>query len=626
MNNPATPFSRTTFDTCFSLTASRSLRLRAIQGLLLIVCLHVLAANTVRAQEATETAAPAAERAAAPAAGTITGRVVSDDGRPLADAVIFLGRAFARVAGPPLTATTDSEGRFRVTGLDSGLFFVSAMMPGFTMPEPAPEAGELSYYRLGDNVNLTLVRGGVITGTVRDANGEPIVALAVRAVRVRDAQGRNAAGRFSGFVPERMTDDRGVYRIYGLPPGTYVISTGGSQRLFGNFNAYEGDAPTYFPSSTRDTAAEVPLRAGEEASNVDIRYRGERGHAISGTVSGFVETDMRYGVSITLKQVSTGSFEGATFVAPGVKTGFAFTGVSDGEYELLAQQYAGDNNSAASQPRRVTVKGADVTGLELALSPLASISGRIQLDAPPKVKCPEGRTSTLLETLVSARRDEKNKTAETSGTPFLSASGGLPTAEGEFTLRNLMPGSYRLLVRLLDEAWYVRSIALPNAPPAAQPKAPAAKAAQPRSVPGAQTVMLKSGERVTNVMVEIGQDAAGLRGRVAPSAEGAQVPANLKVYLVPAERERADDVMRYREVAPDSSGAFSLTNLAPGRYWVVARPAPDADAQGRAPRPLSWDAEERARLRREAEAANAAIELQPCQRVNDYVLPYGAAK
>lgn len=607
--------------------------------LLLLICLLIFAANGASAQEEAVAAAQASgtkeARAASSGTGPITGQVVSEDGRPLPYAVIYLNQVYSRVAGSPVTATTDSEGRFRSANLEAGLYVLNAMLPGFTSTDMPADLNDFKYYRPGDFVNITLVKGGVITGTVRDANGDAVVAVSVRATRMRDAAGRSAAGRFSGFFPERMTDDRGVYRIYGLPPGTYVVSAGSGQRGFGGVNAYEGDAQTFFPSSTRDTAAEVPVRSGEEATGIDIRYRGERGHTISGTVTGFIETGVNSGVPILLRQASSGGFEATTFVMAGTKPGFSFSGVSDGEYEVMAQQWGGaTESSAASIPRRITIKGADVTGIELALAPLASINGRVTLEAAPKETCgAENRATALLETAITARRDEKNQSKEASSTPFFSASGGVPDDKGEFVIRNLMPGGYRISVRLTNDAWYVRSIVLPKAAAAPQPTAPA-KAPQTKSAPAAagtsaSLVTLRAGERAANVAVQIAQDAAGLRGRVIVATEGAEgvsLPANLKVYLVPVERERAEDVLRYSETSIGSDGTFEIKHLAPGRYWLIARPAPEQDSPERIIRPLSWDADTRAKLRRDAEAANTSIELQSCQRVNDYVLRFATAK
>jgi hypothetical protein len=626
MNSLAAPFTSSFLN---HLSAAIS-----VKRVLLIICLLIFASNAASAQEVASPASETKEaRPASSGMSAITGQVVSEDGRPLPDVVVYVNKAYSRVAASPQTATTDSEGRFRTSNLDSGLYILNAMLPGFTLPELPTDVTEFRYHRPGDSVSLTLVKGGVITGTVRDANGDPVIAVSVRAARVRDSMGRAAAGRFSGYLPERMTDDRGIYRIYGLPPGTYVVSAGSGQRSFGNVSAYEGDAPTFFPSSTRDTAAEVPVRGGEEATGIDIRYRGERGRTISGTVTGFIETGMNSGVPILLRQASGGGYESSTFVIAGTRPGFSFSGVSDGEYELAAQQWS-TNESAASIPRRITVKGADVTGIELVLAPLASINGRVTLEAAPKESCvAEGRTATLLETAITARREEKNQAEQLSRVPFFSASGGVPEEKGEFVIRNLMPGGYRLFVRLPSDAWYVRSIVLPKAA-APQPTAPA-KAAPAKSAPAATAaaiasiVTLRTGERVTNVSIQIAQDAAGLRGRVtgaAEAAEGETLPANLRVYLVPAERERAEDVLRYSEASINSDGTFALRNLAPGRYWLIARPAPESDSPERAARSLSWDADTRAKLRREAETANTTIELQPCQRVGDYVLRYATTK
>ena len=64
-------------------------------------------------------------------------------------------------------------------------------------------------------------------------------------------------------LQERTTDDRGIYRFYGLPTGLLMLA--GVSRN-GNFSsAYRNDAPTYSPS-TRDTAAEIAVQAGEETT------------------------------------------------------------------------------------------------------------------------------------------------------------------------------------------------------------------------------------------------------------------------------------------------------------------------------------------------------------------------
>ncbi|HEY0375794.1 MAG TPA: carboxypeptidase-like regulatory domain-containing protein [Pyrinomonadaceae bacterium] len=587
-----------------------------------VLVLIALAPCAARAQAAS---GAGKVRASSSRGGAITGRVVGDDGRPLADAVVQLSKAYGRMAGSPLSANTDAEGKFRVTELEHGLYTVMVLLPGFINAQEARSTGgdEATYYRPGDNVSVTLARGGVITGTVRDAEGDPVVAISVRAIRVRTEAGQpSTAARFQGFIPERMTDDRGVYRIFGLPAGTYVVAAGGGQRLYGAFNAYQGDAATYFPSSTRDTANEVTVRSGEEASGVDIRYRGERGRAVSGSVTGATADAPSYGITVILRRPTSGEFEGITVIGRDNKLSFSFGGVGDGEYELTAQQWRGERGGVLSSiPRRVTVRGADVTGLTLTLAPLASIEGRVRLEpVPADEKCgkPAG-VEAVMETAVSARRAEKTRGQESPTQLFFPIVGATPTQQGEFLIRNLLEGNYRLTLRLPAETWYARSIALPGATQA-QPGA----ASKPAATSGAQPAgvfALKMGQTLAGVDIPIAQDGAAITGRVRAAAEGDAPPANLKVQLVPTERERAEDVLRYSEVAPAEDGTFSLTNLAPGRYKLLLRPVPETGSASL--RPLAWDAQARAQLRRDAEAATAPpVELKPCQRVTDYELRY----
>jgi hypothetical protein len=59
--------------------------------------------------------------------------------------------------------------------------------------------------------------------------------------------------------------------------------------------------------------------------------------------------------------------------------GFEIRGVADGEYDLVAERLRGDDDGAASAPRRITVRGADVSGIELRLQPFSSVTGKMSL-------------------------------------------------------------------------------------------------------------------------------------------------------------------------------------------------------------------------------------------------------
>ena len=176
---------------------------------------------------------------------------------------------------------------------------------------------------------------------------------------------------------ENMTDDRGVYRVYGLPSGTYIVAAdGGANYSPTGVNAFAIDTPTYAPSSSREAADEISVRVGEETSNVDIRYRGERGSTISGIVNGTRTGDRGFSVTLT-SLAEKGPRWDTHFQATNGE--FAFEGIPDGDYLLVATAYWNDRDRGLSESMVLNVRGADIEGIELTAAALASISGAVVL-------------------------------------------------------------------------------------------------------------------------------------------------------------------------------------------------------------------------------------------------------
>src|SRR5437870_5243917 len=94
---------------------------------------------------------------------------------------------------------------------------------------------------------------GMITGRVLKDGGKPLAGINVRALRVRDSKGRHT--RNITLERYRRTDDRGIYRIFGLEPGSYIVSAGGggNGRSF-TPTAYDSEAPTFYRSAKRNSA------------------------------------------------------------------------------------------------------------------------------------------------------------------------------------------------------------------------------------------------------------------------------------------------------------------------------------------------------------------------------------
>jgi hypothetical protein len=278
---------------------------RSLLNVLLVSLLMTLA---VSAQQ------PASdEKAEERKTGTITGRVVSDTGQPLANAGITVVPAVQGSSSQSRSATTASDGTFTVRGLDSLLFIVRANLPSYVTNSTEPAAPV--YYRAGDNVNLQLIKGGVITGTVLTPNGEPVIGVPVRAFRLR------SEGQISEVFAERTTDDRGIYRIYGLRPGNYIVAAGATNTTpFGG--AYDVDGLVFAPSSNRQTAAEFTIHSGDE-TNVDIRYRPESTHEVSGVVK--TATASRPVELFSIRMTSTSGMPPLTsYQMPGQATFFVY--------------------------------------------------------------------------------------------------------------------------------------------------------------------------------------------------------------------------------------------------------------------------------------------------------------
>jgi protocatechuate 3,4-dioxygenase beta subunit len=529
--------------------------------------------------------------------GTISGQVVSDSGQPVAGASLFI-RA-TNSFNTARNTTTDAEGNFRINSLEPGLYIITASAPTYAT-DPVPTT---NYYRLGDSVRLEMVRGGVVTGTVTNSSNDPVIGVRVRAVRIRDAKGQ--ATRSAPFgSQERTTDDRGVYRIYGLLPGTYVISAGGSGNagISSVFNPYENDVPTYAPSATRDNAAEISVRSGEETT-ADIRYRGEPGYSISGTVK---HTNPS-GASVTLRAFGNPvPLAGAYIIGA---RGFAFHGLTDGEYTLRAQEVVSNESTtpqvAMSVTKRITIKGASVTGVELVTTPMSSISGRVVLEPSKIAECQGKRAPLFAETLVQLQRPEAE--AEDEDRIYVGLIGGSasPDANGVFTWRNVMPGRYRFEPQFYARYWYLKSITMKTS------------GAKPQTIDAAANwTITKSGDQLTGLTITLAEGAASIRGRLALAEPGTIF------YLMPAEPDKATDVLRFFATDVATDGSFTLSNLAPGKYLALTQTNVDAQiaTQAKLREPETAAAAARTKLHRAAEAKKTEIELKPCQNLADYQL------
>jgi hypothetical protein len=186
---------------------------------------------------------------------------------------------------------------------------------------------------------IRLDRGGVITGRLLDAKGNPMSGMTVRDMQlVRLPDGRERPGGGSASV---QTNDLGEFRLAGLPPGQhYVIA---EPRLFGPLGAAAPApatvmyVPTFYPGfADAASASPITVTSGATTNGVEFSMLAPAAYQVSGivvdadgrAVSGALVQLMQQPRSMTMFQLQGG---------PSARDGtFRITNVPSGTYLAVA--------------------------------------------------------------------------------------------------------------------------------------------------------------------------------------------------------------------------------------------------------------------------------------------------
>ena len=451
---------------------------------------------------------PAAAQAQPPAGkGLIAGTLVAlDSGRPVRQGRVTLSGGDTRVTR---FAVTDDSGRFSFDDLPSGAFSLSASKSGFldvTYGQKRPGSGRpgttitLAAGQRLERVALPITRGGVITGTVYDEVGDVVYGTSVQAMRYVMRNGV----RSLQVMRTATTDDRGIYRLPVLPPGEYaVVATPRDQGLMqveamkmrAELAAVEAarsaavavqvatelrmlrsraemDAPlptsgyasTFHPASLLASGSTpVTIDGLEERAGVDIRLPLVQ----LGTISGVVTADgpLPPGVMVTLYDTAETAVSFGTRTARvGPNGQFSFAGLPPGTYNLLARasapvvhtvshesetpmaryeiaggQYfvaAKDTGSGEMLWATATVPLAGGTSpATLNLQRGMTVSGSVVFNGPSTAAIDVSKLR-----LTVAPADEVAFKAE-----GMIGRDVAVTADGQFTVRGVVPGRYRVV-------------------------------------------------------------------------------------------------------------------------------------------------------------------------------------
>jgi uncharacterized protein (DUF2141 family) len=518
------------------------------------------------------------------------------------------------------TVVTDNDGKFEFTALPAGQYTVTATKAAHL---PA-HFGAIRPGRPGTPIvlaadqilpiTLTMARGAVLTGTIRGGDGQPISGARVAVIDARDSGGFERAFFAAQFVE---TDDRGIYRIFGVPQSEYVIvavqdvtGTGeigrrtavDADRLLAELQQKRGRppagttppppaplppsfsfAPTYFPGTPllRD-AARVRVVAGEVRDGLDFVLGAVPVARIMGTITGDVPNLAAVRLVMILDGIRSPIAPGTTPVLSqqvDAQGRFIYSNAAPGRYRIMARANRNDTASApalppgggggsssgrgsgnpALPPGELLFATADVdisghdVSVSLTLQPGSTISGRVKFEGETPV--PENALSTIrLSVSPPDGTYSSSSGAGTFSNTFIGAPGVQVKADGTFEIGNIGPGVVSLFSPL--------------------PTAITSNWWMRSAMSGGVDLLdapfeVKLGADLRDVVVTLSDKRTELSGTL-QTATGQAAPSYF-IIVFPADSSlRMARSRRIQAVRPSTAGQFVVKDLPPGEYIISA--------------------------------------------------------
>ena len=555
-------------------------------------------------------ARPAGQQPVATGTATVTGIVtMGASGQPARKVRVNLSGQELRGGR---STTTDDQGRFSFTALPAGRYTLSANKPGFLTASYGQKRPGTpgTAIQLSDGqkfqAQLQIPKGSVLTGVVLDENGEPTPGTNVRALRFMMQNGRRTLQQ-SG---SGSTDDRGIYRIYNLQPGEYVVcanprntAAGDVERSFAEIQSLQqmvatmaergnpeqvapmrerltqlqaavgqqpddlpaGYAPVCYPGTIVTTqASPIPLGVGEERPGIDFQLQLVGMARVEGMVMNSTGQPIQ-NIQVTMQDTATvGSpLNNVNSARADADGRFRFSGVAPGQYRISARAQVGQpGGRGRGEPRVEIVQGGRAGGppppprqepLVLWASADISVDGRhlsnVMLSLQPGLSI----SGTLqfegaIPPPTDLTRMRVNVLPADPG-PGGGNSTGRVEANGRFTIASVAPGRYRLSASG-GQGWFVDSITV-----------------------GGQDAMdfpaeVKPSENLSGVTITFTDKQTELSGSLVD--DKGQPAVDYTLVIFPADqRYWVGSSRRIRTARPATDGRYTITGLPPGDYKLA---------------------------------------------------------
>lgn len=291
--------------------------------------------------------------------GTISGTVVDDGGKPVAEVQVLAAPDFwgggdvsALITRGPSFATTDGGGHFTVRGLQDGAYLVRATRTDVSNWWSGMGRGVKAH--VGDaNVKVVLQRDGAVVGRVQTTSGNPPAAATVQV----------AGGSLVPVVGDH-------FRLDGVHPGTFDLTVRGAgfpDKIVKNVEVKPGettDVGVVTVERGRIVSGRVVTSGGQPVADATVvlgRQLVGDGANVQSSFGSNVEAQM-----------------GIRRTTSGADGGFRFGGVGKDEVAVVAEQ----TDVGRSLPA-IVARGEADANVALTLVPFGSVAGTVTIDGEP---------------------------------------------------------------------------------------------------------------------------------------------------------------------------------------------------------------------------------------------------
>jgi len=464
---------------------------------------------------------------------SVSGKVTIK-GKPAVGIVVGLHSASQPgLASASYKATTDQEGLYRINNIADGRYEIAPIAPALVpsdLNNPNRQTLVLTDGDTVENINFDLVRGGVVTGKVTDTEGRPLVDMNVR-LRIVGQQPQRRMN------PDGQTDDRGVYRIFGIPSGRYRVAVDDPRRYSRGAAAYL--PTTYYPDvQNTEKAGVIEVAEGFEVSNIDIKVGAPpQRFSVSGRIideTGQPVSKVRIGLSsIIVIDANLTSYESGDNGTVSDEQGrFRLTNVQAGKYELSI--HAGEEGDLQPHaPVQFDVSDADVNDLLVNVVKGALIAGTVVIEGPRLSPQTSLQTSVIVYT---------------TGAGGLSWAASTPVKpDGSFVIGGVRTGTltFKMGSWNRNHGFTLNRIE--------------------RDGVVQNAIQIQGAEHVTGIRLFVSYSSGSIRGVVKIS--NGTLPAGSRISAQVSQPEDAN--LDIGEVEIDTRGHFLIEGLAAGTYQLL---------------------------------------------------------